>query len=389
MKAKFIFFFSFIVLAFLSLILPKFTFAQVDQSSSPPPDIKQTFAKGVVISLSNGSQKTFENNISYVLQMAKVKITEGVENGKVVQITYDPQNIPDLKLHLGDQVIVTREVQNGKQVNYYINDKYRLPYLEIAIIAFLILAVLVVGKKGLGGLIGFLFSIFIIFIYIVPQILKGADPLTICFIGSIIILFISTYIAHGISYKTTIAVISTLISLSLTYFISKFLVNSAIVTGYGNSDAADLRFSTSTVIDLKSLLLGGIMIGTLGALNDITTTQAATIKEIFDLHKEITFKHLFIKSLNVGREHAVSIINTIILAYAGVSLAVFIFFMYNPQHWPYWVILNSENVAEELIKTLAGTFGLLLAVPLVTLLGSLFYAKDVREGMKKVVYKLR
>lgn len=393
MKFKYLTFFAFLSVIFLSLIIlvnPKISFAQIDTStSSPPPDIKQSFYKGMILDIKNGDKKSYSANISYVLQDATVKIIDGNEKGKVVSIIYDPQNISDLRLNIGDSVVVVKQITNNGKPYYYINDKYRLPWLGISLVAFLFLALVVVGKKGIGGLLGLLFSIFVIFIYVVPQILRGGDPLTICFIGALIILFISTFLAHGISKKTTIAVFSTFISLFITYFVSKFLINSTIVTGYGNSDAVDLRFGASSIIDLKSLLMGGIMIGAIGALNDITTTQAATIKEIFDLYPEISFKHLFVRALNIGREHAISIINTIILAYAGVSLAVFIFFMYNPQHFPYWVILNSENVAEEIIKTIAGTFGLLLSVPIVTFLGALFYAKGVKDSIKIFLYKLR
>lgn len=382
------FFLGILALTFLTFFYSGKVLAQ-DSQSSPPPDIKQSFFKGKVISLQNGEVKNYSNSISYSLQRAKIKIINGNEKNKVVNVIYDPQNTKDLRLNTGDLVIVVKQIENNNKAYYYINDKYRLPYLELAVLAFIIFSILVVGKKGIRGIIGFLFSIAVIFSYVVPQILKGSDPLEICFIASIIILFLSTYVAHGFSKNTTIAVISTFISLCITYFVSKFLFNTNFISGYGNSEAVDLRFSTTSIINVKNLLLGGIMIGTVGALNDVTTTQSATIHEIHDLFPEISFIELLSRSFNIGREHTISIINTLVLAYAGASLASFIFFMYNPQKWPYWVILNNEYTAEEIIKTIAGTFGLLLAVPIATILGSLVYFKGTKEKVINFLYKMR
>jgi uncharacterized membrane protein len=147
------------------------------------------------------------------------------------------------------------------------------------------------------------------------------------------------------------------------------------ITGYADENDIAIHFGTQHLINVKGLLLGGIIIGTLGALNDITTTQVATIFEIAKTDKNLTNKQLFKKGLVVGCEHVVSLINTLVLAYAGSSLTIFIFLFYNSSYYPLWVILNSETLSEEIMRTIAGTIGLLFVVPIVTFSAAYFATK--------------
>jgi uncharacterized membrane protein len=186
---------------------------------------------------------------------------------------------------------------------------------------------------------------------------------------------ITTYLAHGISKKTTIALASTLFSLLLTAAFAIIAINFNKITGLGSEDAFALTLGPTSIIDIRGLFLSGIIISTLGALNDITTTQSATILELKKANPKLKFVALFEKGLSVGKEHIASLVNTLILAYVGSAFAVFIFFMLNPGHLPYWVILNNEIVSDEVIKIIAGSIGLLLSVPIVTLLASYIFSK--------------
>ena len=218
-------------------------------------------------------------------------------------------------------------------------------------------------------------SFAIILLYIVPNILKGNDPLTITLIGATVIILLTTYLAHGVSWKTTIALSSTLISIFLTAWLAIFAVSFTNISGIGNEDAFALQVGTTSLINLKGLFLSGIIIATLGALNDITTTQAMTILELKKADPKLKFVALFEKGFAVGKEHIASLVNTLILAYAGSAFAVFIFFVLNPAKVPYWIVLNSEMVSDEVVKILAGSLGRLLSVPIVTFLASLFFSE--------------
>ena len=223
----------------------------------------------------------------------------------------------------------------------------------------------------MGSIIGMLVSLLVILKFIVPQILSGNDPLFISIIGSIIIMFLTLYLAHGFSKKTHVALIATILSLTITGFLAVFFVNLSHLSGLGNEDTYLLQFGGLN-INLQGILLGGIIIGVLGILDDSTTAQSATIFELFDANNKLTFAHLLKRGMVIGKEHIASLVNTLVLAYAGTALGIFILLEVNPAHQPMWVILNSEVIVEEVVRTLAGSIGLVLAVPITTLIAVFF-----------------
>jgi len=363
-----------LVLAVLSFIFVCPAFAQ---QASPAPQ-KAEFMKATVMSVMGIKQNPYSDYHSSI-ETLDVVIQDGADAGKTTQVQYDTQGISNLMLNVGDTVILAKTTNPSGQATYSVESKYRLAPISIIAVAFIALVVLVVGWRGIGSFIGLAISLAIIFVYIVPQILAGADPLTVCMIGAIAILLLTTYTAHGISKQTTIALVSTLLALFLTYGLSILFVQLSLLTGYVDENSIAIHFGTGHLIDVKGLLLGGIIIGTLGALNDITTTQAATMFELAKTDRQLTKKQLFWKGLKVGREHVVSLINTLVLAYAGSSLTIFIFLFYNSSYYPLWVILNSETLNEEIIRTIAGTMGLVLVVPIVTYLAAYFATKHPKS----------
>lgn len=344
----------------------------------PSHQSKPEFMKAQVVSI-EGEKTNPYSNYKSTIETLDVTVLDGPDAGQNVQVNYDSQNISDLALNVGDMVILSKTINSTGQTAYSIEDKYRLTPIIFITIVFIIFVILIAGWKGIGSFIGLAVSLLIIFSYIVPQILAGNDPLTACMIGAVAILILTTYAAHGFSKQTTIALGSTLIALILTYLLSLLVVQLSQITGYADENDIAIHFGTSHLIDVKGLFLGGIIIGTLGALNDITTTQATTIFEIAKTDKNLNHKQLFKKGIVVGREHVISLINTLVLAYAGSSLTVFILLFYNSSYYPLWVIFNSETLNEELIRTIAGTTGLLFVVPIVTFIASYFATKTPKS----------
>lgn len=349
------------------------------QSSSSLPSQTQTqvgkpeYLKAVVVKIkSQGIISKYGYNNPY--QTLGVEITSGSENGRYITIDYgkDTQIIKQQEVSVGEEIILEKSTDSSGKTIYSVYDAYRLTSLMLFVAIFFVLILLVSGLKGLGSLLGMLFSLTVILLFIVPNILSGKDPLTITVIGSTIIIFVSTYLAHGISKKTTLALVSTLISLVLAASFSILAINITNLTGLGNEDFSNLlQMGPTSVINISGLFLSGIIIGTLGALNDVTTTQAATVFELKDTNPRIKFPELVRRSFNVGKEHIASLVNTLILAYAGSSLGIFIFLILNPLHIPYWVILNNEILSDEIIRIIAGSIGLILSVPIVTLISAL------------------
>ncbi len=335
---------------------------------------KQTEVKGSIISVKT---KDFDENG----KLQKISYHVKLDNGATIVADYQPSDTNKLTLNEGDQIVMERS-PGLEAVTYQIVDMYRIPTLLWFLVGFAVIATLLVGRKGVGSLLGLLVSLGVILFGIVPLILKGFDPLIVTIAGSIFIILITTYLAHGISKKTTIALASTFLSLLVTLTFSVLSVEVLGVNGFGSEDVYNLYFAMGGVINAKGLLLSGIIIATLGALNDVTVTQSATIFELKKLNKDMNFLELVKSGISIGREHGASMINTIVLAYAGSSLFIFIFFLVNPQKQPLWAMMNNEFVVEEIIKTLGGTLGILLSVPIVTILAAYFVNKYHKGKLK-------
>lgn len=341
------------------LFLPSPSYAQ----TPPPSPVETTYTRGKVESVT----KPELTNDLYV-QEVHIK-PEGEDSSITIENTYPKDAAGFREIQQSDEIVLSKSILSDGTTSFSIMDRYRLtPLLWISAIFFLIV-VLAAGKKGLGAIIGLGISFAVILLYIVPQILDGSDPLLIAISGSLFIMAVTIYLAHGFSQKTTIAVVSTFLSLVITGLLAVFMVNLLNLQGLGTEDAYLLQFS-NVVINLKGLLLGGIIIGTLGVLDDITTAQTSTIFEIAKANEKLGVKELFFRGYTVGKEHITSLVNTLVLAYAGASLPIFLFFVLNPLNRPWWMILNSELVVEEIVRTLAGSIGLILAVPITTLLAA-------------------
>ncbi len=337
----------------------------------------QEFFKAVVTKITKEGVKDIGGYKS-IYQDVELQILDGSQQGATVSLENGGESLitPDQKVAVGEEVILTKITTQDNSVIYSIQDKYRLNLLPYLLLALFILVIMVAGKKGIGAILGLSVSLLIISKFLIPQLMGGANPLYLTVVASIAILLITTYLAHGISKQTTIALISTFISLVATAILAIVVVNLTHLAGLGSDEAFSLQMNQVTAtINLQGLLLCGVIIGTLGALNDITTTQAAAIFEFAKIDHRLTFEQLYKKGSTVGKEHIASLINTLVLAYAGSSLAVFIIFILNPASQPYWVIFNSEIIFDEIVRTVVGSMGLILAVPLVTLLASWYVSR--------------
>jgi uncharacterized membrane protein len=340
--------------------------AQESPLALPPP---QYFRAQVVRVLKQGVRSVDGVQIPY--QQLQVKLVGGSHQGQELTFLsgYTSSLTPAQMVKQGEAIVLTSEVNTDGSTQYQVLGADRTAPLLYLVAAFAIAVIVIARWKGVGSLLGLSVSLGVVVWYVVPQILAGADPLRTCVYASLGILFVTTYLAHGVSRQTTVALLSTFVALMATVGLSSILAAIAHITGF-NSDAMELQFGPAGSINMKGLLLGGTIIGTLGALNDITTTQAAAIFELARTDRTLTFLALFRKGFGIGREHAVSLVNTLMLAYAGASLILFLFVGLNPQHVPLWVMLSSEDTSDEVVRMVAGSLGLLLVIPIVTTLAA-------------------
>jgi uncharacterized membrane protein len=228
--------------------------------------------------------------------------------------------------------------------------------------------VVAVGRfKGVRSIISLAVTFFIIIKYIVPQILDGADPVIVTVIGSIAILLSIIYLTEGFNMKSNIATISIMASLMFVIFLSWFLVNIARLSGLSNEEAGFIVTLGVRTLNLQGILLAGIIIGTLGALDDIVISQVVTVQEITAADPYQTKAQILKKAFNVGVSHISAMTNTLFLAYSGAALPLLILFVSGQSSFKSWdTAMNNEMIATEIIRTLAGTTGIILSVPIAT-----------------------
>lgn len=359
---------------FLILLLLSYIPKTHAQSPIAEPNVQENYYRAKVIEVTNTDLNGNDAYVSFK-QDLKVEILEGPNQGKEVNaVNTGSSRLSDQKLiEEGDQIVLLESIQENEQV-YTVWDKYRLNYILFLVIGFFTIIILFAGLKGFGSILGMITSFAIIIGFIVPQILNGGDPILTTIIGSCVILLITIFIAHGFSKKTGVAVISTFLALGITGILAFISVEFMSLTGLSDENSYLLQIGGFN-ISAKGLLLGGIIIGALGVLDDVTTTQSAAIFELHKLNKKLSLTDLFYKGYNIGKDHISSVVNTLVLAYAGASLGLFVIFVINPNNMPTWVIINSEQVVVEIVRAVVGSIGLILAVPITTLMASVVIKK--------------
>jgi uncharacterized membrane protein len=178
------------------------------------------------------------------------------------------------------------------------------------------------------------------------------------------------YPSHGFNRKTHIAVFSTLIALVATGFLAKFFINFAKLSGLSSEEAGFLQVLNPEVSSMQGLLLAGIIIGVLGVLDDVTVSQASIVGQLKSANPELNTRQLYVRAMKVGHDHISSMVNTLVLVYAGASLPLLLLFTDAAK--PFIELVNYEIIADEVVRTLVGSIGLILAVPITTLLASWF-----------------
>jgi len=326
---------------------------------------------------------------SALCQEASVKLTggAGAETNKVVNVEVG-QGADSPVLHAGDKIVVGRagtgKAGDAAAGGWYFSDFQRKgPLLALAI--FFALAVVVFGRwRGIFALAGLAVSFAVLVRFILPAILVGKNPVAVSVVGSAAIMFAVLYLAHGINARTTTAVLGTVGALFLTGILAWIFLAGTHLTGMASEESGLLAASLSGV-SLRGLLLGGVVIGSLGVLDDVTVTQASVVWELHAANPAFGFQRLYAAGLRIGRDHIASTVNTLVMAYAGASLPLLVLFTMSSRHLG--DVLTSEIVAQEIVRTLVGSVGLVAAVPITTALAAFVADRSIhRQPMTALVY---
>ena len=298
---------------------------------------------------------------------ATVEITDGP--GKGQNVTVDLVHGPAAaQLFVNDDLVlqyVPDTVSEGRP--YAVLDHQRSTPM-IWMLALAAAAIVAFGRwRGIRSLAGLAVSFAVLLLFVIPAILQGSSPLLIAVVGSSAIMFAALYLTHGVNVHTSVAVAGTLVSLVITGTLGVVFTSAMRLTGVASEDSSYLS-ATQGGLDLRGLLLAGIVIGALGVLDDVTVTQATTVAEL-SADRRASRLQLYRAASRVGRAHVASAVNTIVLAYAGASLPLFLVIAAATR--PVAELITSEFIAQEVLRSAVGTMGLVASVPITTALAVL------------------
>lgn len=327
---------------------------------------KVTTEKAEVLEvLKQETKKIPGTDTTTIVQSINVKILDGSDAGLSVTIDNDYTT-----LESGDVVYVTHTTNTLDGSDYYfVADVYRLPALYMLIGLFVFCVFIFGGKQGIRGLLSLIGSLFIILYVLIPAIIHGYPALLVSIGISSLIIIVGSYITHGWNRTTTSAVIGMIITIIMTGLLAYASVKFAHLTGMSNEESVYLNFNTHGIINLRGLLLGGIMIGLLGVLYDVAIGQAVAVEELAHAGAHLSRKELYQRALRIGREHIGALVNMLAIAYVGVSLTLLLLYSTSDSDWR--TMLNREIFATELVRIMVGSIGVILAVPITTLISVL------------------
>ncbi|GAA1954464.1 hypothetical protein GCM10009838_07380 [Catenulispora subtropica] len=312
-----------------------------------------------------GTQDKMNNQLT-------IQITDGPTKGTSATVTVgvDPATP---KYAVGDDLVLVYDRSQPPEGQYDIRDFQRGPPLMSLAIVFALFVVVVGRWRGVGAIAALAVSFGVLIKFTLPAIVAGENSIEVAAVTAGVILFAAMYATHGVSVRTSVAVLGTALSLVLIGGLGMVSTELAHLTGLGE-DTAQTVAGLFGKVDVQGLLLAGIIIGALGVLNDVTATQVSSVWELKAADPSLGAGELFRAGMRIGRDHIGSTVNTLVLAYAGGSLPLFVLLTTSSQGWS--GAAGAEVVAEEIVRTLVGSIGLAAAVPITTGLAAFFAAGE-------------
>jgi uncharacterized membrane protein len=302
-----------------------------------------------------------------------VQLTDSDSPGVTIQqVLPDEPSTP--RFAVGDHLVLAYTGGNPSDPGSYQVQDFQRGTSMLWLAALFAAAVLLLGRwRGLASLIALGFSFLVLVVYLFPAILTGGDPVIVGVLAASVIMFGVLYLTHGVSAQTSSAVLGTVLSLALIGVLGTAFSAATQLTGL-DDDTANLIGALGHGVDARGLLLAGMIIGALGVLDDVTVTQTSAVWELRRANPELGVRALYTAALRIGRDHVSSAVNTLALAYAGAALPVLLTFSLSGQS--FGTLITAQNVAQEVVRTLVGSIGLVAAVPLTTAIAAAVARRD-------------
>ncbi|MDQ5840429.1 MAG: YibE/F family protein [Chloroflexota bacterium] len=313
--------------------------------------------------------------------------TEPDRGGNPVKVVINPDVAKSHGVKVGDNIryLNLSKAQGAAEAQgtpaYVFVDFVRtLPIIFLAVL-YAVVVIAVARWRGLRALIGLVGAYGVLVAFMLPGLVEGKPPLLLALVGSTVIMIGVLYFAHGFSARTSTALLGTMFGLGITALLAAWATDVANLAGVGSHDAAALT-NISDNISISGIILCGLIISGLGVLNDVTITQSSAVWELWELAPETSARQLFTSAMRIGRDHIASTVYTIAFAYAGAALPVLILVMLYER--PLGDALTSAELSEEVIRTLVGSVGLVLAIPVTTIIAVLVVKATGIRGAAKV-----
>jgi uncharacterized membrane protein len=304
-------------------------------------------------------EATFEEE--YVCYTYTVELKDNKEIVETMPSTLESTEQP---FKIGDSVYLTQLKSLEGNDTWSITGYARGRTILICSLGFIALAIIIGGWKSLGSVLSLLTSFVIIYFFIIPQIINTGKVILIGYIGVFLILIIGMYLSHGFRKLTTISLISTFVGVIIVSILTLILLEVLNITGLGEETAFLLSSQMNGTLNIKALFFTSILIGAAGVLDDVTVGQVSSMYEIYKANPRLTTKQLYSRTMNIGREHVSSMINTLFIVYAGSSLPLVVLMYLSNRNFE--TLISIDMISEEVARTLVISMSLLLVVPIST-----------------------
>lgn len=359
------------LVVFALMLMPQFGTAQEVHQ-----ELQETVRAEVVKIIDESTREVTGTDTTALVQEILVEIRGGEKKGEKVSFETDL-----MKLEVGDTIFVNRLITIDGVEYYAFKDVDRIGSLLWLIACFVAVLLAFSGFQGARALISLVLSVAILFFILIPLLLAGYSPVLVSTLVAGPMLAIMLFMTHGVHARVWIAFFGTFGAVVATSGLTVLWVSLARFTGLSSDAAVYLNFSTHGSLDFGGLLLGSIIIGILGVLDDVAITQASVVSELKRANDRLSFGELYIRAIRVGRDHIGSLVNTLAFAYIGASLPLVLLLVKADSGLV--LSLNQEMVAVELVRIFVGSIGLILAVPFTTLIAVWWYKRypaDIEAG---------
>ena len=342
-------------------------------------ETKEEYLSGKIISLIS-EEKSDQDGI-VKLQKFNVTLLEGVDKGEIVEVSLPVYMDEEYNVNakVGDRVVVYKTFDNygndEMQLQYYISDVDKRIELYIMGIGFVVLVLLIARKNGLKALFALIVTVAFIIQVFIPAIFKGYSPILFAVLTVVFSSLVTIYFTVGTSKKFFVALLGVIGGVLIAGVLSYIFTYRMRLNGFLDSDLLASAYLLKN-IKMRELIPAGVIIGSLGAVMDVAVSIASSINELHETDPNMSKKSMIKSAINIGHDIIGTMINTLILAYIASAIFTLLLIYIQANEYPLIRILNFQDIAVEIMRSICGSIGILVAVPITAYIGTMIYKKD-------------